>query len=83
MLLSGRGLVPFVESASQQAQGCCKVGNHMRESGFAKGGKPFDWGFGGCAPDFSLFPAAEGGKKRLCNSPVSRIWFLLAQMSRR
>jgi len=44
----------------------------MRESGFAKGGKPFDWGFGGCAPDFSLFPAAEGGKKRLCNSPVSR-----------
>jgi hypothetical protein len=34
-------------------------------------GKPFDWGFGGYAPDYlSLFSAAFGGKKRLCNSPA-------------
>src|SRR5436190_9738178 len=38
-----------------------KVRNHMRESRFAKGGQPFAWGFGGCAPDHpSLSPAAEG-----------------------
>ena len=54
----------------QKVQGSCKVGNHKSESGMAKGGKPFDWGYGGCAPDlFSPFPAAEGGKKRPCHSP--------------
>ena len=35
----------------------------MRESRFAKGGQPFAWGIGGCAPDHpSLSPAAAGGK---------------------
>jgi hypothetical protein len=35
----------------------------MRESRFAKGGQPFAWGFGGCAPDHpSFLPAAAGGK---------------------
>src|SRR5205823_15007445 len=49
-------------------QGCCKVGNHLAESGIAKGRKPFDWRSGGCAPDLlSPFPAAEGGKKQPCN----------------
>jgi hypothetical protein len=35
----------------------------MRESRFAKGGQPFAWGIGGCAPDHpSLSPAAAGSK---------------------
>ena len=65
------------------SQGCCIVGNLIVESGFAKGRKPFDWGFGGCAPDYlSLFSAAEGGKKRLCNStecdvPVIAFYFVM------
>src|SRR5205809_3654647 len=50
-------------------QGWCKVRNHMRESRFAKGGQPFAWGFGGCAPDHpSLSPAAEGGKNNFATA---------------
>jgi hypothetical protein len=41
----------------------------MRESRFAKGGQPFAWEFGGCAPDHpSLSPAAEGGKNNFATA---------------
>ena len=45
-------------------------GNQRGESRFAKGRKPFDWGFGGCAPDaLSLFSAAFGGQKTTVQQP--------------
>jgi hypothetical protein len=41
----------------------------MRESRFAKGGQPFAWGFGGCAPDHpSLSPADSGGKNNFATA---------------